>query len=64
MYERMAPGDGELPLAEILGAVPPDVVIGLEIPMRSLAESGVGPAERLRPCVAAARELLAAAVRR
>ncbi len=51
MYERMAPGDGELPLAEILAAVPADVVVGLEIPMRSLAESGVGPMDRLRPCV-------------
>ena len=58
MYERMAPGDGELPLAEILGAVPDDVVVGLEIPMRALAESGIGPMERLRPCVVAARELL------
>jgi sugar phosphate isomerase/epimerase len=58
MYERMAPGDGELPLAEMLGAVPADVVVGLEIPMRALAESGVGPMDRLRPCVAAARELL------
>jgi sugar phosphate isomerase/epimerase len=58
MYERMAPGDGELPLAEILGAVPGDVVVGLEIPMRGLAESGVGPMDRLRPCVASARELL------
>ncbi|HTQ17338.1 sugar phosphate isomerase/epimerase family protein [Mycobacterium sp.] len=57
MYERMAPGDGELPLAELLAAVPTDVVVGLEIPMRSLAASGVGPIERLRPCVAAAREL-------
>ena len=57
MYERMPPGDGELPLAEILGAVPADVVVGLEIPMRRLAESGVGPMDRLRPCVAAAREL-------
>ena len=57
MYERMAPGDGELPLAEILAAVPADVVVGLEIPMRSLAESGVGPMDRLRPCVAAARQL-------
>jgi hypothetical protein len=25
MYERMAPGDGELPLAEILAAAPADV---------------------------------------
>jgi sugar phosphate isomerase/epimerase len=57
MYERMAPGDGELPLAEILAAVPADVVVGLEIPMRRLAESGVGPMDRLRPCVAAARQL-------
>jgi sugar phosphate isomerase/epimerase len=57
MYERMAPGDGELPLAEILAAVPAEVVIGLEIPMRSLAESGVGPIHRLRPCVAGAQEL-------
>lgn len=57
MYERMAPGDGELPLAELLGAVPADVVIGLEIPQRRLAESGLGPMDRLRPCVAAAREL-------
>jgi sugar phosphate isomerase/epimerase len=58
MYERLAPGDGELPLSEILTAVPADVVIGLEIPMRSLAESGVGPMDRLRSCVAAARALL------
>jgi len=57
MYERMIPGDGELPLAEMLAAAPGDVVIGLEIPMRGLAESGVGPMDRLRPCVAAAREL-------
>jgi sugar phosphate isomerase/epimerase len=59
MYERMAPGDGELPLAEILGAAPDDVVVGLEIPMRGLAEAGVGPLDRLRPCVAAAREIIA-----
>lgn len=57
MYERMVPGDGELPLAEIMAAVPDDVVVGLEIPMRALAESGVGPMDRLRPCVAAARKL-------
>lgn len=60
MYERMPPGAGELPLSEILAVVPTDVVVGLEIPMRALAESGVGPADRLGPCVAAARELLGA----
>jgi len=63
MYERMIPGDGELPLAEMIEAVPADVVVGLEIPMRTLAESGVGPMDRLRPSVAATRELLRGSTR-
>jgi sugar phosphate isomerase/epimerase len=58
MYERMAPGDGELPLRDILAAVAPDVVVGLEVPMRGLAEAGVSAVDRLRPCVAGARELM------
>lgn len=60
MYERMAPGDGELPLAEFLALVPDGVVVSLEIPMRSLAEARIGPRERTARCVAAARALLAA----
>jgi len=60
MYERMVPGAGELPLAAFLRLIPRDVTISLEIPQRSLAEAGLGPAERLGPCVAAARALLAA----
>lgn len=58
MYERMAPGDGELPLSEFVRCLPADIVVSLEIPMRSLAERGVGPRERLMPSVAAARLLL------
>jgi sugar phosphate isomerase/epimerase len=58
-YERMVPGQGELPLVEFLRLIPSDVVVSLEIPMRSLAEQGLGPRERLAPCVAAARALLA-----
>ncbi|HUO39105.1 MAG TPA: TIM barrel protein [Mycobacterium sp.] len=58
LYERMVPGDGELPLADILSVLPLDIVIELEIPRRSLAMAGVDPIDRLRPCVAAARELL------
>lgn len=60
MYERMAPGTGELPLAAFLAQIPPHIPISLEIPQRSLAEAGVGPADRLAPCIAAARALLAA----
>jgi sugar phosphate isomerase/epimerase len=58
MFERMVPGVGELPLPEILAALPEDIVIGLEIPQRSLALAGIGPADRLRPCVEAAQGLL------
>lgn len=58
MFERMVPGEGELPLRDILSALPPDVVIEIEVPRRSLALAGVSPIDRLRPCVAAARRLL------
>jgi hypothetical protein len=54
----MVPGTGELPLLDILAAVPRDRVIGLEVPLRSQADAGVGPFDRLRPCVDAARDLL------
>lgn len=60
MFERMVPGEGELPLVEILSALPPGVVIEIEVPQRSLALAGVGPIDRLRPCVEAARRLLSA----
>jgi sugar phosphate isomerase/epimerase len=60
MYERMVPGEGELPLRDILSVLPPDIVIELEVPRRSLALAGVGPIDRLRPCIEAARRLLSA----
>jgi sugar phosphate isomerase/epimerase len=58
MYERMCPGQGELPLHDIVAALPGDIVIGLEVPQRSLALAGVQPVDRLRPCVEAARAIL------
>ena len=59
MYERMVPGEGELPLRELLAVLPDGLVISLEVPQRSLAEAGVGPEERLGRCVEATRALLA-----
>jgi sugar phosphate isomerase/epimerase len=59
MHQRQVPGEGELPLLEMLAALPRDRVVGLEIPLRSEALAGVGPRERLGRCVAAARDLLA-----
>jgi sugar phosphate isomerase/epimerase len=58
MFERLVPGEGELPLREIIAVMPPEVIIGLEVPQLSLAEAGVTPFDRLRPCVEAARALL------
>jgi hypothetical protein len=61
MYERMTPGEGELPLLDMLAALPQDRVVGLEIPMRASAEAGVSAYDRLLPCVNSARSLLAQA---
>jgi sugar phosphate isomerase/epimerase len=58
LYERRAPGDGDLPLADFLRHVPEGVVVGLEVPIRSEVEAGIGPRERLARCVAQARALM------
>jgi sugar phosphate isomerase/epimerase len=58
LYERRCPGDGDLPLAEFLAQVPVGVIVGLEIPIRSEAEAGIGPRERMARCVAATRQLM------
>jgi sugar phosphate isomerase/epimerase len=59
MFERMVPGEGELPLRELLAVLPDGLVISLEVPQRSLAEAGIGPEARLGHCVEATRALLA-----
>jgi len=59
MFHRMVPGTGELPLLDILAALPRDLVIGLEIPLRAEVEAGVGPEVRVGRCVDATRRLLA-----
>jgi sugar phosphate isomerase/epimerase len=57
-FERMVPDEGELPLRDIIDALPPDIVIGIEVPRLSLAEAGVSHFDRVKPCVEAARGLL------
>jgi sugar phosphate isomerase/epimerase len=56
--ERLMPGDGGLDLAGILRALPPDLPIGLEIPMDTLART-VGAVERTKRMLAKTRRLLA-----
>lgn len=58
MYERMIPGEGELPLADFVRRIPDGVVISVEIPIRSRAAQGQDARARTAPCVAAAKALL------
>jgi sugar phosphate isomerase/epimerase len=60
-FERMVPGEGEMPLPAYLAALPSGLTISLEVPLSSQAEAGIGPEIRLRRCVEAARRLLAEA---
>lgn len=57
-FQRMMPGEGDVPLADYIAALPPHVTYALEVPLRSQAEAGVGPEARLGTCVTAARRLL------
>lgn len=59
LWERRAPGDGDLPLRAFLAAIPADVPIGIEAPIRSEALAGVSDRERLARCLAQARALMA-----
>ena len=56
---RVCAASGEMPLRAYLAALPAGVTIGLEVPLGSQAEAGIGPEIRLRRCVEAARRLLA-----
>jgi len=59
LHERCVPGEGELPLRDVLALVPADVIVSLEVPQRSLAEAGVSPRDRVGACLAATRALMA-----
>ncbi len=58
MYERLAPGEGDVPLVDVLRVLPPDVPISIEIPQRAKAEAGQRPEERIAHCIAAARRVM------
>lgn len=57
MFARRIPGEGELPLADFIAALPTDIPIGLEVPRLKPAEAGIAQIDLLRPAVAAARAL-------
>src|SRR3546814_20036714 len=55
MNERMVPGTGEMPLVEMIRAIRRDVVVSIEVPMRSLKRAGMSEGERVRLAVDGAR---------
>jgi sugar phosphate isomerase/epimerase len=61
LHDRMAPGEGELPLVEMLKCVPPGVIIGLECPVRILRERGLSDLERAAAIADGARKVMRAA---
>lgn len=61
MFERMAPGEGELGLRALFAVLPADRVYAIEVPLRAEAKAGVSARERLCRCVEATRRLLAEA---
>ncbi|NOG70156.1 sugar phosphate isomerase/epimerase [Roseicella sp. DB1501] len=58
--ERLFPGEGGLALAPLIRALPPELLVSLEIPTVTLART-MGPEERVRRAAAAARQAIAAA---
>jgi len=56
MFARDVPGEGELPLAELIAVLPQDVTISLEVPRLEALRSGT-PRDHAARCVAAARAL-------
>lgn len=56
---RLPLGEGDLPLAEFLGALPGNVNVGIEMPLVARAEAGENIEQLLRQSIAVARALLA-----
>jgi sugar phosphate isomerase/epimerase len=58
--QRQIPGEGQFPLRQFVDALPKDVLIGVEIPLRDRVERGMGALERAKLAVDASRKLIEA----
>lgn len=56
--ERLPPGEGQIDLVAFLAALPPDLPLGIEVPMTALT-AREGPTAAIRRTMAATRTLLA-----
>ncbi len=48
LFNRQVPGDGELPVVEFLAALPANAPVGIETPLKALAELGMSHLDRAR----------------
>lgn len=55
LHDRRYPGEGAFPLADVLGALPPDIPVTVEAPVA--ADAGLPPEARARAAMAALRRL-------
>jgi sugar phosphate isomerase/epimerase len=58
MQQRQIPGEGEFPVGEFLAALPPEVIVGVEVPLKKLRDAGVPALERARRAMAGTRAAL------
>lgn len=58
--QRQLPGEGGFPLREFVSALPGEVLIGVEIPLRDRIERGMGPLARARLAVDTSRRIIEA----
>jgi sugar phosphate isomerase/epimerase len=58
MSERNVPGDGQFPLHEFVRALPAQLPIGVEVPLKSLKDKGVSAMDRARLVVEASRRII------
>lgn len=57
-FERKIPGEGELPLVELLRALPSDLRVGLEVPMQAALQASIDAGEPIARIVEGAKALL------
>ena len=58
LFERQIPGEGELPLKDVIEAVSKEALIFLEVPTKSLRDKGVSPFEQARRIMAGGKRVL------
>jgi len=58
MYERQIPGEGEMPLIELLRMIRSDVIVSCEVPLRSKREAGISNGDCARLVCDGARRIL------